>query len=326
MMATLGGVDIGGTKCSVVIGKTQNGNVQIMDKCMYPTPDSPEKAIDSFVENMRLLTIRHRVDKLDAIGISCGSPLDSKRGLILSPPNLPQWDQIDVTGPLRASFQTKVGLQNDANACALAEWTWGAGIGTKNMIFLTFGTGMGAGLILDGKLYVGANDNAGEVGHVRLEDDGPVGYGKSGSFEGFCSGGGIALLAREMAEQRLREGDLPLFCPSLELLPEVTAKKVGEAAQQGDSLALEIYRIVGHKLGKGLAMLVDILNPERIVIGSIYSRQKSLLEPCVMDVLHRETLPFSLSSCEIVPAALGESVGDLASMSVAMNELRTREA
>jgi len=187
------------------------------------------------------------------------------------------------------------------------------------MIFLTFGTGMGGGLILDGRLYEGANGLAGEVGHVRLERDGPVGYGKAGLFEGFCSGGGIARLARSMAEASLRAGHAPLYCPTLEDLPRVTAQGVGEAAQHGDALAMEVWGIVGHQLGHGLAILVDILNPERIVIGSIYGRQRALLEPLTMRALREEALPGALVACEIVPAALGEGIGIVASLAVALH-------
>ncbi len=173
--------------------------------------------------------------------------------------------------PVQERFQAPVALQNDANAGALAEWKWGAGRGCTDFIFLTFGTGMGAGLILNGRLYSGANGMAGEVGHVRLEHDGPIGYGKAGSFEGFCSGGGIALMARAVVEQRLAEGKPgPSFCPTSADLPKVTAETVGIAAQQGDPVALDIYTKVGRQLGRRLAILVDILNPQKIVMGSIY--------------------------------------------------------
>lgn len=199
----------------------------------------------------------------------------------------------------------------------------GAGQGCKNMIFLTFGTGMGAGLILDGKLYSGTNDNAGEVGHVRLEEKGPVGYGKAGSFEGFCSGGGIANLAQTKAMEHLSNGNETIFCQSLDEISNITTKKVGEAAQAGDPLAIEVFQTVARKLGKGLAFIVDILNPERIVIGSIYGRQQSLLMPIALEVLKKEALPQSLEVCEIVSAGLGEQVGDYASLSVALNTLES---
>lgn len=324
-MTLLGGIDIGGTKCAVTLGRAAEGAVEIIGKRMFPTPP-PGEAVAAFLSNLDELLAETGAGPLDAVGVSCGSPLDSRRGLILSPPNLPGWDAIDIVSPFRERYGVPAALQNDANACALAEWQWGAGRGTEHMVFLTFGTGMGAGLILNGRLYAGASDSAGEVGHVRLEDDGPVGYGKAGSFEGFCSGGGIARLAKSIVTERLRKGEAPpSFCASEAELDAVTAKSVGLAAQAGDPVALDIYRIVGEKLGKGLAMIVDVLNPQRIVIGSIYGRQQAILEPIVLEVLRREALPFALSACDIVPAALGDQVGDYAALSVAMNELRGRE-
>ncbi len=320
-MSVLAGVDIGGTKCAVCLGRLLDAGVEVIGRKHFPTPPSPHTAMEQIIAGLAELLDERPDVSLTAVGISCGGPLDSQKGLTLAPPNLPNWDRIDVVSPLRERFGVPAGLQNDANACALAEWKWGAGRGCRNMIFLTFGTGMGAGLILDGKLYSGTNDMAGEVGHVRLESDGPVGYGKSGSFEGFCSGGGIAQLARSMAEAAIRAGHPPLFCPTLADLPAVTTEQVGRAAQAGDPLAREVWTVVARHLGRGLAMLVDILNPQRIVIGSIYGRQRALLDPVMRQMLQKEALSYALSVCEVVPAGLGESVGDLASLSVALNVL-----
>ncbi|WJH34017.1 ROK family protein [Paenibacillus sp. CC-CFT747] len=210
-MTILAGIDIGGTKCAVCLGRLTSDGVTVIGKQAYPTPSTPELAMESFIQGLETLALQHGVERFASIGISCGGPLDSRRGRILSPPNLPGWDDIDVITPLKERFGVPVAVQNDANAGALAEWKWGAGKGFSNVIFLTFGTGMGAGLILDGRLYSGTNDMAGEVGHMRLAEDGPVGFGKAGSFEGFCSGGGIAKLARSMAETKLAGGPGPLF-------------------------------------------------------------------------------------------------------------------
>lgn len=182
----LTGIDIGGTKCAVIVGD-ENG---IADKIKFETT-----TVDETIKN--IISAVEKLGANDAIGISCGGPLDSKRGVIMSPPNLPGWDNIEIVKMLEERFKMPVSIQNDANACALAEWKYGAGRGTENMIFLTFGTGLGAGLILDGRLYAGTNDMAGEVGHIRISDYGPVGYGKAGSFEGFCSGGGIAEIGED---------------------------------------------------------------------------------------------------------------------------------
>lgn len=347
MTQLLAGLDIGGTKCAVSLGMLREDGVSPLARVSFPTPRTPDAALAQLGDTLAQLLAEHAsaavepgaeesagvaasVAALAAIGISCGGPLDSSRGLVLSPPNLPGWDGIDAVGPFRSRFGVPVSLQNDANACALAEWKWGAGAGCRHMVFLTFGTGMGAGLILNGRLYAGANDMAGEIGHMRMEPDGPVGYGKAGSFEGFCSGGGIAKLAATLAERRLRElasgeagGEAPAFCRSADELPLVTAQKVGEAAKAGDSLALEVFRIVGEQLGRGLAVLVDVLNPERIVIGSIYGRQQKLLEPVAMEALRRESLAIALDACRIMPAGLGEQVGDYAALSVALLALES---
>jgi len=322
-MTHLAGIDIGGTKIAVCLGKPKEDStgIEIVGKKQFPTPATAESAIRSLTEALDELLQPYGHAAPDAIGISCGGPLDSKAGLILSPPNLPGWDRIPIVSAFRKIYGVPVQLQNDANACALAEWRWGAGRGCQNMVFLTFGTGMGAGLILDGRLYAGTNDMAGEVGHMRMEADGPIGYGKAGSFEGFCSGAGIALLARTMASKALAAGNPPAFCPSEADLSGITALAVAEAARSGNALALEVFTVVGKQLGRGLAVLVDLLNPERIVIGSIYARQQSLLEPIVRDTLGREALRPSLSVCRVVPAGLGEQIGDYASLSVAWQAL-----
>ena len=156
---------------------------------------------------------------------------------------------------------------NDANACALAEWRFGAGRGTRHMVFLTSGTGMGAGLVLNGELYEGATGDAGETGHVRLRGDGPVGYGKAGSVEGFYSGGGIARTAADFIRQA--GGPRSDWFPA-EGLP--TTKAIADAAKAGDVLAGVIMRRSGEYLGEAIAVLFDLLNPERVVIGGLFPR------------------------------------------------------
>lgn len=324
-MKLLAGIDIGGTKCAVSLGVLDGEDaIPIVGKFRFETPDTPEQAIARMIEALDAELAKHPDGELAAIGISCGGPLDSRRGLVFSPPNLPRWDAVDIVSPFADRYGVPAALQNDANACALAEWKWGSGQGCRNMIFLTFGTGMGAGLILNGALYAGTNDMAGEVGHMRLENNGPVGYGKAGSFEGFCSGGGIAELARKVVTERIRAGVAPSFCRTEAEIPTLTAEIVGKAAAQGDDIAREIYRISAERLGRALALLVDILNPERIVIGSIYGRQQALIDPIMQEELQREALALSLSVCEVRSAGLGEQIGDYASLSVALNHLNER--
>jgi glucokinase len=187
----------------------------------------------------------------------------------------------------------------------------------ENLVFLTFGTGMGAGLILNGQLYSGTNNMGGEVGHIRLADDGPIGFGKAGSFEGYCSGGGIARLAAAKAETAIRAGNPPAFALTLADLADISTRTVAEAANAGDPLALEIFDTVARRLGQGLALLIDILNPQRIILGSIYLRQRHLLDEAMWAVLREEVIPYSLSVVDIVPPGLGESIGDYAAFAVA---------
>lgn len=311
------GIDIGGTKCAVLAGME---DMKILEKKVFPTETQKgaDHAIGLLLSTASEVVSRAGIEGLKAIGISCGGPLDSRKGLVQSPPNLPGWDNIPIVKYYEDIFQVPVYLQNDANACALAEWKFGAGKGIENMVFLTFGSGMGAGIIINGKLYSGTNDLAGEVGHIRLADEGPEAYGKRGSFEGFCSGNGLARLAREIAIEKLEAGEPILFCTSPEEAYRITTKDVAEAAIKGDKTAIDILRLSGTYLGKGLSIIIDILNPEMIVIGSVFARSREFIEPACLEVIEQEALEPARRVCRIESAALGEAVGDYASLSVAM--------
>lgn len=315
------GFDIGGTKCAVILGNVTDSRSLteiIADKRAFPTaPEHGWRAVtDELLKTADDLLQANGLTHADvkAAGISCGGPLDSSRGLVLSPPNLPDWDRVPISRIIGGHFGCPAVLQNDANACAVAEWKFGAGKGLRNMIFLTCGTGMGAGLILDGKLYAGTNDMAGEVGHIRLAETGPVGYGKAGSFEGFCSGGGIKRLGEMMLEQAKKEGrESALFTEE-----HLSAKTIALAAKAGDALAKEIYQESARRLGQALALLIDVLNPEAIVIGSIYTRDTALFKEIAEDVIRREALSYAVQACRILPAALTENIGDIAALGLVM--------
>ena len=304
------GIDIGGTKCACVLGEAEGGELTVRHKERFKT-DSLEKTLEKIFE------VTDAMSPFDAIGISCGGPLDEKAGVIMSPPNLPGWDNVRIADMLKERYGVPVRLMNDANACALAEWRYGAGRGADNMIFLTFGTGLGAGLILDGRLYSGATGMAGEVGHIRLKDDGPFGYGKRGSFEGFCSGVGIANAAKDVAKSAKAEGRVAFSADTDEKIEALTAADVAALAREGDPDGVAVFDRCGRMLGEGLSILVDILNPDRIVIGSIYGRCEDLLVRGMRESLEREALPEALGALEIVPAKLGESIGDVAALAVA---------
>ena len=215
------------------------------------------------------------------IGISCGGPLDSRRGVVQSPPNLPGWDDVPAVAIVERATGLRAKLENDANACALAEWRFGAGRGTSDMVFLTFGTGLGAGIIANGRLLCGHSGMGGECGHIRIASSGPA------------------------------------WCQTEADLPSVSAKTIGDAADRGDADAVAVYEESGRRLGEGLSILIDILNPECIVIGSIFARSEHLLRPAMERVIAAEALPQSASVCRVVPAQLGEAIGDIASLAIA---------
>ena len=293
--------------------KADGENIELLDRRKIPTQldITPEEMIESLISLADKMLDGEKAEK---IGISCGGSLNSVTGTIEDPPNLPGWGNVRITDILEKHYKAPARLMNDADACAAAEWKFGAGKGTQNMIFLTFGTGLGAGLILNGKLYSGTNGNAGEIGHIRLEGFGPVGYGKAGSFEGFCSGGGLAQIGCTKALEKAQTGVYPLYFKK----GMTAAKTVADAAYKGDETAKEVYRICGEQLGKGLSVLIDILNPERIVIGSIFARSEDLLREGMERAINKEALPQSLKCCKTVPAALGEKIGDYAAVSAAL--------
>ncbi len=317
MIQQLLGIDIGGTKCAVIFGIDTDGVISIADKVRFDTTDV-QTTIGRILSELKGMCARHSLDASNTrgIGISCGGPLDSRKGIVMSPPNLPGWDNIPIVKLVEDATGIPASLQNDANACALAEWKYGAGRGTRNMVFLTFGTGLGAGLVLDGRLYSGTNDNAGELGHIRLSEFGPVGYGKAGSVEGFASGGGIAQLAASAVKEKLMMGQKVAWCPDGDL-SAITARTVAEAAKAGDELAESVYRTSATYLGRALAMVIDMLNPEVIAIGSIFVRAEELIRPFMQAAIERDALPGAAAVCKVKPAELGESIGDIAALSLA---------
>jgi glucokinase len=294
------GVDIGGTKTAVSLW-TLGGD--LVAKRSFATEGPSSEVIDGIGGAIELLAAEAGLGlgAVRGIGVSCGGPLDSSAGLVLSPPNLPSWDRVPIARILAARTGRPCYLENDANACALAEWYWGAGRGCDSMVFLTFGTGLGAGLILGGRLYRGASDLAGEVGHVRVAEDGPVGYGKRGSWEGLCSGGGISRLYEEGTGVKK------------------STREICDEARSGDAAALAVVEKSASYLGRGIAMLIDILNPERVVIGSVFARSEALFRPAMEAEIAREALPESRARCVVLPAELGELLGDKAALGIVMD-------
>jgi len=309
-MSVYVGLDIGGTKCAVSIGANEGQGIRILKREAIITPPNQAEAMAAMIALAKGLAQGQHVA---GAGISAGGPLDAEAGMLLSPPNLPGWRDVSLTAQVSAALHAPCVLENDANACALAEWRWGAGQGSRVMVFLTFGTGLGAGIVIDGRIHRGATGDAGELGHWRLTGFGPSGYGKAGSFEGYCSGGGIRQLAMIIGEQHRQRGSIPAYLQS----EKYDAKTVADAARGGDAAAQEVFQVCGDALGRGLSLLVDFLNPDRIVLGSVYARCEDLLTLPMQAALREECLPRTLAACHIVPAALGETIGDYAALALA---------
>ncbi len=300
------GLDVGGTKTAVVLGDYGG---KIHERREFPT--RPERGFQATFQQVCecLQTVRDRATQSGrepaAISVSIGGPLDIARGIVRSPPNLPGWDDIPLKSLLEERFGLPVHVEHDGNAGALAEWYFGAARGCQNVIFLTMGTGIGGGLILNGQLYRGTTDLAGEVGHVRIAETGPTAYGKAGSWEAFCGGAGIIRLAAHLYPRRWTD-------------EQVTVRELAELANAGDPDAQAVLTEAGRRLGRGLAILLDILNPEIIVIGSLAVHLGELILKPAGEEMRREALPGSVVACRVVPAALGQRLGDVAALCAAI--------
>ena len=298
------GLDIGGTKTSVVAGDRRGG---VTHREQFAT--DPGRGFDDLfsriLESMARV-VSHMGTPPRAVSVSVGGPLDVLRGIVKSPPNLPGWIDVPLKEMLSRRFQLPVFVEHDGNAGALAEWYFGAGKGFRNIVFVTMGTGFGAGLILEGRLYRGTSDVAGEIGHVRVAEDGPDCYGKSGSLEGYGSGTGIARLAGMM---------YPLLWGE-----RTTVIDLHEAYRGGSREAASVFFRAATGLGRGLAIVADTLNPERIILGGLGMRLGDALVEPAKRVFDTECLPEARRVCEIVPARLGESIGDIAALCAAYDQ------
>jgi len=300
------GIDIGGTKIGVSQFDVASSSVVRTERFSSGTKCDPAEATSRIVDIARSW-IRQEGRPPEAIGVSGGGMYDHHSGCMRHAPHLPLWDEFPIITTLQDALQGPVFGENDANACALAEWQYGAGKGCEHLVFLTFGTGLGGGFILNGQLYRGASGLAGEVGAMRISETGPPARNKPGCLEGFASGAGIAMLGKERQRRN----------PSPRLPLEPSAKDLAEAAQQGDELALSIFQECGHRLGQGLAILIDTLNPERIILGSIFARCETLLRPSIEAAIHADAMSESRSACRIVASELGDAIGDYAAATVA---------
>jgi glucokinase len=300
------GVDLGGTKTAVSVW-TPDGT-RLASRRFSTIPGPPEPNLERIEALGRELLGGARPA---SIGVSGGGPLDPERGIIISIPNLPGWTEVPIARRLSAAFGAPVGIENDANACAIAEHRFGAGRGSRNMVFLTLSTGIGGGLILDGRIYRGHRFLAGEAGHTTIVPDGPpCGCGNRGCLETFASGTGIARRLRERRAALAGAGGPPVDIPG-------TAKDVVDRARAGDAFSLDFLEETAAWLAVGLANLVYILDPERIVLGTIAVGAGDLLLAPLRAEVERRLWPAFRRDLQILPAALGADLGDWAAFAVA---------
>jgi len=303
------GVDIGGTKTSVSLG---NPRGQILIRQVFPSGEV-QTTLSQIKRIIRAYLARYDKErkKTKGIGISCPGPLDLKKGVLIASPNMPTWRNVPLKRIFSRSFALAVAVDNDANCAALGEKTFGAGKDVKNLFYYTVSTGIGGGLIIDGKVYHGASFDAGEIGHSVVLPKGPkCNCGKRGCLEALASGTAIAGIARE----RVTGNSLILKLAGKKR--DINAEIVARAALKGDKLARAIYEQAAFYLGLSAANVIQILNPEMIVIGGGVSKAGKILFGPMAKTARTFCWVRPYRSCKIVPAKLKDTVGDLGAISL----------
>lgn len=245
------------------------------------------------------------------VGVAVPGPLSVRDGVVFEPPNLRGWKEVPLRRMLEERLRRRVVLENDANAAALGEWWRGSGRGSRHLVYVTVSTGVGGGLVLDGRLYRGASDTAGEIGHVVVDPAGPVcSCGRRGHLEGIAAGPAIA----RWTEEQLRAGRASVLAGRQGL----SAREVAEAADAGDELAQEAFRRAGRYLGWAVAGLLNLLNPEVVVVGGGVARAGRWLFDPLREAAREASFPRPWQVARIVPAALGDRSGLVGAAYVAM--------
>jgi glucokinase len=303
----LGAVDLGGSKILSVVAD-EEGRILGEDRRATEAAKGPEAGLDRIAASLEaaLAEAGLRLDELQAVGVCSPGPIDRARGVLPEASNLPGW--IDV--PIRQHLSDRLGvpaiLEHDATSAAYGEFVFGAGRGCRNIVYLTVSTGIGGGLVLDGRLYRGATGAAGELGHITIEADGPLCFcGKPGHVEGLASGRAIA----GQAEALLSRGGSPLMARLVEEDGEFTAATVHRAADAGDPEAIRILRRAGRYLGIGLAAYVDIFNPEVIIIGGGLRHMRDHYLGPAEEEMRRRAMAESLKVVRLAEVELGDYSG-----------------
>jgi len=315
------GVDLGGSKILTAVVNSR-GEMLSSDESITPAQKGHEMVIQSILESAYRALERADVaiSELTAVGVGAPGLSNPETGILFTSPNLPGWRDI----PLRDIMQEKLGrktfLINDANAAALGEFYFGAARGVHNFIYITLSTGIGGGIVIDGKLYSGAIGAAGEVGHMTIDDEGPIcNCGNRGCWETLASGTALAREARHRIKEGVRTSILEYAEGDVE---KVTAQVIHSAAEQGDSLAKELIARTGYYVGVGLANLINIFNPELIVIGGGLSNIGDMLLKPAFKVAEERAYNEAFQAVRFTSPKLGRNSGVLGAAAFALQEMK----
>lgn len=300
------GIDLGGTNLHIGI-TDNNGNIIIKEK--YST--EPEKGPESVIERIRfsVKTLLHQSSieskKLSGIGIGVPGFIDTHKGNIVSLPNLPGWENIPLVKIMEEYFRITVIIDNDAGVATYGEYLFGSGQSTKNFFYMTVSTGIGGGVIIEGKPYRGTNFGAAEIGHITVDAEGEeCKCGNFGCLEAMASGTAIVNLAKKA----IYKGEKSMIS-DMAAMNCIKAEHIFDAADMGDELASNIINKEAFYLGIGVCNIIAMYNPERIAIGGGVSNQWNILYPKIMETVKAKGLKHNARVCDIVRAELGEDAG-----------------
>lgn len=305
-------LDVGGTKLAAGVVDA-DGRLLSFHSTHTQVTEGPAAVIRRLTDLGRKVLMKAGSPEVVAVGIGCGGPLDPQTGAILGPPGLPGWDEVPLGQLVHAQFGVPTYVDNDATAAALGEYRWG-GWDVRNLVYLTVSTGFGGGIVADGKLFRGAANQGTELGHVVVDWQGrECGCGSRGCAEAYVSGTSIARRAEEAL--RHKPGS------SLAGLPVITAKDVVEQARNGDELAREIWDETTAILGRMVAVIVNICEPELVVLGGGVARAGSYLLDPVREAALRQAMPPAAKACDVVLSHHGDAVGVFGAAAIAYHRL-----
>lgn len=315
------GVDLGGTnvRASVV---DQSGNIISEGRTDSRAMEGLNVTIGQIVIAIRQAVDGSPVTMNDIAGVGMGIPgtVKSQEGMVMWSPNFLGWDGVQISQPIRDELGVPMLIGNDANVAALGEYAFGAGRGAKCMVMFTLGTGIGSGLVIDGKIWVGVNESGPEMGHHIVLADGPrCSCGRYGCLEALARRDAII----DRAARKAHQGRATLLLDkSGHDLRFVTPAMIAEAAAEGDEIAAETLRETGYYIGIGVSNAINMLNPDKVVIGGGIAQAGELLFAPIRTTVEVNALYQQLQGCEILPAELGDNAGVLGGAAMALQQMQ----